>query len=148
MRELLLKELSKIGIFMENQNYNNNNNKLIKWFYNILKRITQAGLLFYNEKNSKKIVNLTSLLPQSNLSPFHIQFIMYCIENDLPNVLLEYLTFYNLSKSNHNDFLWSYYNNHYLNSTSKLWFKLLIDLKNFDFYQASLTNISLIVQQV
>lgn len=91
MREILLNELAKRGVFTAES--------LVATgptFPAILKRLAKTGTLFYSSSAPNTNfswsfpqgnVSLSQLLPIAKMSPFHHFFIEYCIDKELTKVL-------------------------------------------------------------
>lgn len=99
-REVLLQQLGRRGIFCGAQSWEA-----------LLGRLTSCGKLFgegqrpevtplatkLDEDGEGGVLPLDQLLPMAKMSPFHCFFINFCINNDLPALLLVYLQRYDLA---------------------------------------------------
>ncbi len=66
-------------------------------FHTILARLARAGCLFRNNEEKSAHLPLDELLPFNEVTkPFHAYFVNFCIENDIPNVLVVYLQNYKI----------------------------------------------------
>lgn len=95
--EVFLTQLARRGIFMR-QNTSS--------FTALLKRLALSERLFERRAQgchddqfhySSEGMSLDNLLPQKRMSPFHSFFIQFCVQNQLPNLLLVYLQYYKLA---------------------------------------------------
>jgi hypothetical protein len=98
MKELLYSGLSQKGIFApeEIQAFLNDSNKQL-----LLYRLAKSHFLFSPTTSNIEgvTVALNELLPYSQLSPFHLYFVKYCIDNEIPSVLTAYLDTHHLATS-------------------------------------------------
>eukprot|EP01114_Cavostelium_apophysatum_P016147 TRINITY_DN4541_c0_g1_i2.p1 TRINITY_DN4541_c0_g1~~TRINITY_DN4541_c0_g1_i2.p1 ORF type:complete len:2374 (-),score=676.40 TRINITY_DN4541_c0_g1_i2:45-7166(-) len=132
LRELLLNELARKGIFLETPEE--------PFFQAVLRRLCKIGLLFYDGANGPL---LEELLPKSKLSSFHQYFVHYCIEKSLPSLLQVYLEFYELDSSL--DLIMKQFSP---KLEEKLWAKLLLQLRTRnDLFEASLCNAQIVLKQ-
>jgi hypothetical protein len=98
MKEILYSALSQRGIFVPEE---------IQAFVNanaipLLCRVAKSHLLFGNwisNSAESATLPLNELMPYNQISIFHIYFVKYCIDNELPSILATYLDTYHLATS-------------------------------------------------
>ena len=99
MKESLLNLLAKrgiVGILGDTKSsYSYSGPSASSKYEDIMHRLIQAGLIFCPNNNLPLV---THFLPHDNVSPFHDFVVAYCIQHDLPHLLLEYIKFYGISK--------------------------------------------------
>lgn len=144
MKEQIIGELAQSGIFILDSKDQTMETALFK--------LCQMGLLFPSSSTKfflffcvfqsflklqcREELPLDNLLPIGEVSPFHKFFIEYCISNELPNVLAQYLDVYNLGKT--------------AQSVQQLgiridepWVKLFFQFRFHNLFDASLANAQL-----
>lgn len=94
-----------------------------------------------SNSNRSSPLNLSSLLPKSNYSPFHKFVIDFCIEHDLSNMLQVYLDFYDLMTTPESLKTFG------LNQLKLPWIKLFFDFRFHNrFFVTSITQSQLLFE--